>query len=294
MSLTEFIKNKHTLSQLHFAKPTLDSGSQVEFQLYRSATTEPVYYSCPVLWIKNIFEPVINYIQFSINGKILETIYSSAFPILFKKLEQHIVRKGQWIYLPLPFLTLWNDCIKQTDNMDCKIIISTNDILVDAELQIFDTFVQQETALDRLSAIIRCIPTGGFDFIQTFHHVQMQHNLLEPEIELTFAHMVNDILFQISDLNGTIQERAFEGLSVILNGTQITAIDEPRLGIFKTGSYYSVPLFGGYGNDYIDLNHNRIKLQFKLKDNMEMNYKIVIIAFAKSQIKYFESSIILV
>jgi len=288
MSLTDFIKNKHTLSQLSFIKPLADNV----FPLYKHAV-ESVYYSCPVLWVKNLFEPTFNYIQLTINGKIIETIYPSAFPILYKKLEQHIVKKGDWIYIPLPFMTLWNDCIKQTEHMDCVIRINTDDILINAELQVFHTFVQQDSAFDRLSAIIRCIPTGGFDFIQTFNYVQMQHALLEPEIELVMANRINELCFQISDLNGNIVESVFDGLTVFLNGTAITSIDEQRLGIFKiVGNYYSVPLFGGYGDDSIDMNSNNIKLKFHMRENTEMNYKVVIIAFSKTVIKYFENNIV--
>lgn len=271
------LDNRKTSSQLLLIKPVITENT---YTYNITPTNDATYIACPVLWIKSIDDiediNIFNYIQLIIDDIIVETLHPETIPLLYNKINQHIIHRDNWIYFPLPFYSAWNDCIK--GNI-CIKIISYNYSFNESEIQVFKI----NTEPNILSSLIKYIPCINKQKI--FEYTQTHYYLFEREITPLFNDMVNEIHFIFTDLdNNVIKNKImFNNLIVKNNNDTLLNIDESRLSVFRKNNYYILPLFSGYGNDAINFTNNDITFQFKdIVD--ELNAKIVIIGFTKKNV----------
>ncbi len=271
------LDNRRTSSKLLLIKPTITENTYI----YNIIPNDGTYIACPVLWIKSNDDiediNIFNYIQLIIDDNIAETLYPETFPLLYNKINQHIIYQDNWIYFPLPFYSAWNDCIK--GNISIK-IISYNYSFNESELQVFNINTEPNI-LSSLIKYITCINKP-----KIFEYTQTQYYLFEREITPLFNDMVNEIHFIFTDLDNNIIKNKimFNNLIVKNNNCEtLLNIDESRLSVFRKNNYYILPLFSGYGNDAINFTNNSIIFNFEdIVD--ELNTKIVIIGFSKKNI----------
>lgn len=277
------LDNIKTSSKLLLIKPTITENTY-SYNITPNNNNDRTYIACPVLWIKSNDDiediNIFNYIQLIINDTIVETLYPETFPLLYNKINQHIIYRDNWVYFPLPFYSAWNDCIK--GNI-CIKIISYDYSFNESELQVFNI----NTEPNILSSLIKYIPC--INKTKIFEYTQTQYYLFEREITPLFNDMVNEIHFIFTDLdNNVIKNKIMFNNLIIKNNKNnndeiLVNIDESRLSVFRKNNYYILPLFSGYGNDAINFTNNDIIFQFKdIVD--ELNTKIVIIGFSKKNV----------
>jgi len=189
--------------------------------IFRFSVDDVKYIKQPVLWIRfngAITRPKLHTLFSAVQVSESETIYPEMFPLLYTYIGEQVIQNSDWLYIPLPILSMWNDERLRTQSLsiiliDCHIPVNTMNIQI-----------QTENIKDPIGLVRMCMTFLPMTITnRNIRYTIGTHYLLERHLLLSVPKNVQQTYFAITDMDGNmiLNKRIFVKIrvkiSIIIN-----------------------------------------------------------------------------